>query len=144
MASEGERRLQDVGELAVQIGAFIIGAALLGLCAGVLFGRRSGAKRAARRFDMQAPAEAPVVRATRVVVRPDPALFAENERLRDRLIIVYQRALDLEAQLAALTIGDEPGGNTHDESRDVSSDGSGSSSDVSDDPSAALGLVPNA
>ena len=81
--------VEGVKDVAVQILALIIASGLLGMGFGIFIGRAT--QRGRHRVDLSHP-----VVQERILVRPDVELFAENERLRDRLVAARARIESLE------------------------------------------------
>ena len=84
-------------DVAKQIILFVVTSSLVGLGFGVFIGRAT-LRRHRRGIDPRHP-----IFQERVLVQPDVALFAENERLRDRLVTARARIEDLEAALPVPT-----------------------------------------
>ena len=78
-------------DVATQIILFVVTSSLVGLAFGVLIGRAT-----LRRWRRGIDPSHPIVQ-ERVLVQPDVALFAENERLRDRLVAARARIVQLES-----------------------------------------------
>jgi hypothetical protein len=87
--------MDDLRALATELAVLVIAASVLGLLAGLILGWAAG--RAVGRVVDPEPAPMP----ERVLVRPDPQLYLENEALRDEVAELQLRVDGLRADVAA-------------------------------------------
>lgn len=90
-----------------EIVAFVVGAAVLGLLFGLVAGYLAGRwrRRTARRAG---EGLAPTVVRERILVRPDPELYAENEALRDKVAALEAQTVALRQRVARTQVAAPP------------------------------------